>query len=155
MIVLTTESVANRDLMNVTETLNFIMTLTKKLYSMWICLVQPIPDLLNKVSIGADTDPLSWICASKLYTNLFAQSKKSSTETVLVFGHFLLCTSILKKAYTIAYKQSESRYRLQRLVACKWTVWGWTQAAVKWWGNSRKQESERAADFTERGGLYN
>lgn len=47
----------------IAETPDFIMTLTKKLYFMWIGHVCPRPHLLNKFCIGHDTDPVDWIGA--------------------------------------------------------------------------------------------
>lgn len=93
-IALTTETVANRDLMNVTYSQNTGFHYNadeKKLYSVWIALGWPIPDLFNNVSIQRIPS------VNPYFTQTILHKVKFSTETLLVFDHaiFFLCTTIL------------------------------------------------------------
>lgn len=49
------------------ETLYFVMTLTKKVYLMWIHSSWLMPNPLNNVSIVADTNSACWISALQCY----------------------------------------------------------------------------------------
>lgn len=119
--------------------LSIKLTLTQKLFSVDPCCLA-ITHLPQDVSIN----PADLSCAFQLHTNI-------SEENLLLWN----CDWSFSSSINSPHEPNKSWYKPRRFVVCKWTVWNWTQAAVKWWGNSRQQEMQRAAEFTERGGLYN